>query len=357
MNSRYAARFGAARGGAAARRRAGKNMQDDSRTDVVAFGEAVLTYKPAGAGDGSQLARPMLQAVGGAELNVAVALARAGGRADWVSVLPLGPLGEIVLSAALEAGVNTSAVDLVGGCDIGTLHVVEGETGPTPHYQRRRSAFAERVNERTFAWPELLRGARWLALTGITPLLGDGPYDAWSSSLSTAKALAVDVVLDLNWRPALGTFDILWPMVERALPCITLLILSEADLHRLSTDAGIWPAATPHLSAVSAAALLSTLRARWGVPLLACTFKRSLAGAGAEGCAANVIKKGGNARWSTLVSATAVASTADIPVRHRPVQARAEIAPSSRRDRAESLPPSGRRSAAATRGSPVCSSA
>ena len=337
----------------------------DGRSDVVAFGEAVLTYKPADEGDASQLARPMLQAVGGAELNVAVALARAGGRADWVSVLPTGPLGDVVLSAAHGAGVHTSGVDLVAGCDIGTLHVVEGETGPTPHYQRRRSAFAERVNEGTFAWPELLRGARWLALTGITPLLGDGPYDAWSSALSTAKALGVDVVLDLNWRPALGAFDTLWPMVERALPCVSLLILSEADLHRLSTDAGIWPATTAHLSAVNAAALLSTLRARWGVPLLACTFKRSLAGAGSEGCAANVIKKGGNARWSTLVSASAVASTADIPVRHRPVQARAEIAPRSRRDRAEIAPtigreppsPSRRRSAAATRGSRACSSA
>ena len=78
------------------------------RKMVVTFGEAVLTYKPAeDEGETAQLARPMLQAVGGAELNVAVALARAGGRAAWVSVLPTGPLGEVVISTARAAGVDT----------------------------------------------------------------------------------------------------------------------------------------------------------------------------------------------------------------------------------------------------------
>ena len=47
--------------------------------DLVSFGEALLTYKPAAATEGEPLAAgasSVVQAIGGSELNVAVALAQ-----------------------------------------------------------------------------------------------------------------------------------------------------------------------------------------------------------------------------------------------------------------------------------------
>ena len=160
---------------------------------LVAFGEAVMTFKPRPATPvhvALPLAAPaaeVVQAVGGAELNVAVALSlvSAAPIASYVSVLPHGPLGDAVRSAAEASGVATENVVVDGSPHsvLGTLHVVDDGSGPRPHYQRHHSAFATVASGDTFDWPSLLSPAKWLHVTGITPLLGPGPAAAWSTAL------------------------------------------------------------------------------------------------------------------------------------------------------------------------------
>ena len=76
---------------------------------MLTFGESLLTSKPAPSKTDALLAdgcTAQLQAVGGAEMNTAVALARTGCSAGWVSVLPHGPLGDLVTRVARDAGVD-----------------------------------------------------------------------------------------------------------------------------------------------------------------------------------------------------------------------------------------------------------
>ena len=59
--------------------------------------------------------------VGGAELNTAVALARLGRSAAWVSRLTTNPLGRLIANHAREAGVSTEFVQWTGGDRVGVL--------------------------------------------------------------------------------------------------------------------------------------------------------------------------------------------------------------------------------------------
>jgi hypothetical protein len=47
-----------------------------------------------------------MRSVGGDELNVCVALAKLGRKTKWVSVLPCGPMGKVVLDSADQVDVS-----------------------------------------------------------------------------------------------------------------------------------------------------------------------------------------------------------------------------------------------------------
>lgn len=220
------------------------NMVPDTR--FLSFGEAMLRYSPANGhtqwrGQCSAAA-PYVQSVGGDELNVCVALARLGCDASWVSVLPAGPLGEIVHSCAAEAGVNLDHVILDEGGDLGTYHVLPEEN--RVHYQRKHSAFCLQ-RPGLFDWSEILKercrdGSRaWLHLSGITPMLGNYPAASWCAAILAAAAAGSPVSVDLNYIPQLGPFDRLWSTVGPLLRHIHLLILSVHSSHELAEHLGV----------------------------------------------------------------------------------------------------------------------
>ena len=49
---------------------------------------------------------PFLRSIGGDELNVAVALQLLGVQSRWISVLPEGPLGEVITASCMYHGVE-----------------------------------------------------------------------------------------------------------------------------------------------------------------------------------------------------------------------------------------------------------
>uniref|UniRef100_A0A7S4FAN7 Carbohydrate kinase PfkB domain-containing protein n=1 Tax=Chrysotila carterae TaxID=13221 RepID=A0A7S4FAN7_CHRCT len=280
----------------------------------LSFGEALLTYKPALMKEEDNTlmapsARHCLQSIGGSELNTALALARIGVFASWVSLLPTGPIGAEVLDVAKASGVDVAAVQRMDG-DIGTLHVVTDETGPHPHYQRLNSVFCKHVVAGTFAWDSLLQGREWLHMTGITPMLGAGPRDAWEAGIREAARNGLCVSVDLNHRPALGSFEELWEVIKRHLPSLALLMVSERDAERLLPLCGL-PAAE------SIEAALSALRRHCGLPLVACCVKRARDADAAQ--TTSTLKAGGNRRWSVVAFDDGIASTELIPVEHAPL--------------------------------------
>ena len=306
-----------------------------TQPSLLTFGEVMLTYKPApGAEPIATGVSHVVQAVGGSELNVAAAYAQLDGpgsrSSSWVSILPEGPMGDLVMSTADTLGVATEHVQRAADSDIGTLHVVDDGSGPRPHFQRRQSAFCTQSSAETFPWSELLAKPNWYFLSGITPLLTAGARAAWNASLDALPAASSAgtppyVCLDVNYRPALGSFDDLWAVIKPQLSRVTFLMLSGDTLEKLATAEGCWeaPKADETLYDVQVKAL-SAVRDRWGVPLVGCSFKRPVAADAAAtggGRQKTVIFGGGTRRWSTVAFEGGVASTAEMPIEHAPIQA------------------------------------
>src|SRR5919199_2850520 len=111
--------------------------------DVITFGEAMIRLSPPGCRRLEQ-ARSLDVQVGGAELNTAVALARLGRSAAWVSRLTRNPLGRFIANKAREAGVGTDHVVWTDDDRVG-LYFLEFGAAPRASsvlYDRKGSAIA-----------------------------------------------------------------------------------------------------------------------------------------------------------------------------------------------------------------------
>ena len=169
---------------------------------IVSFGEILL-----------RLAAPrrelLLQSnqlevcVGGAEANVAVALASLGHEVAMVSVLPDNPLGLAARDYLRGHGVDTGPIGWSAG-RMGLYFLAPGAglRASEVIYDRAGSAFVQSCT-RGFDWPQLLEGAGLLHLSGITPALGPDTAEAAIAAAETANAMGVPVVFDGNYRARL----------------------------------------------------------------------------------------------------------------------------------------------------------
>ena len=185
---------------------------------VVCFGEMLLRLSP-------ECGTPLAQAnrlelnVGGAEANVAVALASLGRPARMLTVLPDSPLGRRALAALRGAGVDTAFVTAAPG-RMG-LYYFEPPAGPRPGqvaYDRAGSAFAE-AEAAQFDFAAALHGAALLHMSGITPALGPKGCALAEAAVAAASEAGVPVCFDGNFRANLWTA---WPCDprERLLPLV-----------------------------------------------------------------------------------------------------------------------------------------
>ena len=251
---------------------------------VVCFGEAMLRHS-------SGSITP-----GGAEYNVACALARLGVSASWVSAVPEDTT--MVETTARECGVYLDVRRSHFPC--GTYAV--DQVAKTVEYDRRNSAFAH-LKPDDFDWRMILTGARWLVMSGITPLLGDGPRSAWGGALPFAELDGPLIALDLNHRPALGTIEELWAIIRPRMRMFHVLVLSPDSLAKIAEIEGI---NRPSNYEENIEALVE-LRRRFLIPHLCCTFKRP---------EANGLQK----RWSVVAHAFGTDSTEDDAVNHAPLE-------------------------------------
>jgi len=173
---------------------------------VVTFGEIMLRLSPSFEGS---LENPssFRAHYGGAEANVAAALACWGVQARYVSALPENDLAKGALAHLRGFGVDVSGV-VRSGERVGLyfLDARSGKTSANLIYDRRGSAVAG-IRQGTVAWEGVLAGASWFHWTGITPALGPGPAEVLREGLAAARDGNVTVSLDLNYRPALWSVE------------------------------------------------------------------------------------------------------------------------------------------------------
>jgi 2-dehydro-3-deoxygluconokinase len=181
--------------------RAGCGTYDNNRMTnrIVCFGEMLLRLAAPDRGHLFQETR--LDAhFGGAEANVAAALARIGVSAAIVTTLPNGAIGDGALEAVRSAGVDVRYVRRVDGrLGLYFLSPPSGLRGAHIVYDRLDSVFATSLSE-TYDWPEALAGAAWLHLSGIIPAIGPETDRLSRDAITAARLAGVKVSFDGNFR-------------------------------------------------------------------------------------------------------------------------------------------------------------
>jgi 2-dehydro-3-deoxygluconokinase len=201
--------------------------------DVITFGEAMIRLSPPGFRRLEQ-ARSLDVQVGGAELNTAVALARLGRTAAWVSRLTDNPLGRLIANHAREAGVSTEHVVWTKEDRVGVYYL---EFGAAPRassvlYDRKGAAIAG-VKPGMVPWPRVFAGARWFHVTGITPALSAGAAETTREALQAARAAGVGTSIDLNYRVKLWTQEEAGRCMTELMQFCDVLVTTEEDIQRV----------------------------------------------------------------------------------------------------------------------------
>jgi 2-dehydro-3-deoxygluconokinase len=188
---------------------------------IVCFGELLLRLGAPGRELLFQTPRLEVQ-VGGAEANVAVALACLGHPTRMVSRVPDNLLGEAALGHLRRYGVDVGGIARAPGrMGLYFLSPGAGLRRPDVVYDREGSAFAQ-ATAADFDWEQLLAGADLLHLSGITAALGAQPAETAIAAAEAARARGIELSFDGNYRAQLwrrwngDSKQILGRLVEQA---------------------------------------------------------------------------------------------------------------------------------------------
>ena len=141
----------------------------------------------------------------GAELNVAIGMARLGFDSRYVTKVGRDCWGEFITQALAEEGVNTGWISTSDDHSTGMVFKSLQNDGSDPavEYFRRRSA-ASTLSEDDFQ-PELISDNSHLHLTGVAAAVSPSLLALSRYALQQAKAAGASTSFDTNLRPTL------WP--------------------------------------------------------------------------------------------------------------------------------------------------
>ncbi|MCX5392886.1 sugar kinase [Streptomyces sp. NBC_00094] len=202
-------------------------MSGHAPPDVVCLGESMVTFLPSRPGrlaDVPSFAR----AIGGAESNVACALAAAGHRTRWVGRVGRDGFGDHLVEAIGAYGVDVTAVGRDPHRPTGVYFRTDDDRATDAHevvYYRAGSA-ASAMSPATVPYASVA-DARILHLTGITAALSEDCL-ALMRKLTAPRPGRPLVSFDVNHRPGL------WR--DGSAPEVLLELARRADLVFVGAD-------------------------------------------------------------------------------------------------------------------------
>jgi 2-dehydro-3-deoxygluconokinase len=172
-----------------------------NRLDVVSIGEPMVEFNQTRPGDPRYL-----QGFGGDTSNMAIATARSGARAGYVTRVGDDEFGRMFLALWRAEGVDTRGVAVDAEAHTGVYFVTHGPHGHAFSYLRAGSA-ASRLRPQDLPL-ELLREARFVHASGISMAISAHAADTVLAAFDAARAAGAKVSFDSNLRPRL------WPLAR-----------------------------------------------------------------------------------------------------------------------------------------------
>ena len=220
-----------------------------SRFDVVSLGEPLyeLNRQP----DGN-----WLTGFGGDTLNVAIAAARLGSSAAYVTRLGDDIFADELRALMQREAIDTTAVRADAGAPTGLYFVTHGPSGHVFTYRRAGSA-ASRMTPADLD-PALIASARFLHASGISQAVSETAAETVAAAIAMARKAGVGVSFDTNFRARLWTAEKARPAIEAA--------AAQADILKTSLEdaAAVFGLTAPpdvarHLLGLGAKAVVITL--------------------------------------------------------------------------------------------------
>jgi 2-dehydro-3-deoxygluconokinase len=243
---------------------------------VVTFGELMLRLSPPGFE--RLLQSPVLSATfGGGEANVAVSLAHFGLDSHYVTRLPAHAVGEAAVKALRAEGVRTDHV-LRGGDRVGIYFAETGasQRASTVIYDRARSAISE-ITADAVNWDDVMAGASWFHVTGITPALSATAAAATAQALAAARRAGARVSIDLNYRKKLWSESQAQATMRPLVKGADVVIANEEDLQAvLGVHVGGVDVTSGSLDAAAYREATGRVARDFGVKAVAVTLRESV---------------------------------------------------------------------------------
>lgn len=172
---------------------------------VLSFGELLLRICP---DEGGQwLGENKLPFyVGGAEANVATALALWGVPSSYLTALPDNFISSQLVTYLESRSIETDTI-VYQGDRLGLYYLPKGKDLKNAGviYDRSGSAFAD-LKPSTVDWDQVFDGVSWFHFSAICPAINQAVADVCEEALRAAKQKNIFVSLDLNYRAKLWKY-------------------------------------------------------------------------------------------------------------------------------------------------------
>lgn len=199
--------------------------------EVITIGETMAVFSPKTKGPLRYVADFHLR-IAGAESNTAIGLEKLGHHTAWVSSLGRDELGHFILNTVRSEGVDASNVRFDQEHRSGVMIKQINEAGETAvFYYREHSAFSyfspKDLDE------EMIRGAKLLHLTGITPVLSQSCRETVFAAAEIAQAAGISISFDPNIRKKLWESEDYTPMLRDLAARTDVLLLGRDEAETL----------------------------------------------------------------------------------------------------------------------------
>jgi 2-dehydro-3-deoxygluconokinase len=236
--------------------------------EIVCLGEPMIEFNRPPDGDG----RTWLQGFGGDTSNAAIAAARQGGSAGYVTSLGRDWMGDAFLELWAAEGVDATRVTRHPDAPTGVYFVTHGPQGHKFDFLRKGSAAA--LMDASQVPADYIASARILHLSAISQAISDSARLACDRAIEAARASGVRISYDSNLRlrlwdleAARRTIEPTFARCDIALPSLDdsreLTGLSDADAivdHYLAKGPSIVA-----LKMGAEGALVATAERRWRI--------------------------------------------------------------------------------------------
>ena len=172
---------------------------------IFCFGEILLHYAPPMNSDFIE-SQQMPFYLGGAELNVASALAKWDMPVKYGTAMPSHFLTDTIIGHLSKKNIDTSAIQISGN-RIGCFYLATGldMKNAAVVYDRANSSFAE-IKKGSIDWKEILKDVHWFHFSAISASLTQNATDVCEEALIAATELGIPISVDLNYRAKLWKY-------------------------------------------------------------------------------------------------------------------------------------------------------